>query len=114
MLRPKFDGLPEHFRRARSFHIGVHPLHPPLKLLRELRQAAHSRGGLLSVEPYTSAEERPTREQLQTLLSAADIFSPNQLEAESMVGSGERCEAVILLVDLSALVSCQYMLDTIL
>ena len=91
MLRPEFARLPDRCRTARSFHIGVHPLHPPLELLGMLRQAAHSRGGLLSVEPYTCAEEKPTPEQLRRLLSAADIFSPNQLEAESMVGSGEAC-----------------------
>ena len=38
MLRPKFDNLPGNFRRAKNFHIGVHPLHPPLELLGTLRE----------------------------------------------------------------------------
>ncbi len=40
MLRPEFDSLPEHFKRAKSFHIGIHPEHPPMKLLRKLKQAS--------------------------------------------------------------------------
>ena len=38
MLRPKLDQVPQHFKQARNYHIGVHPLHPPLRLLRALRQ----------------------------------------------------------------------------
>lgn len=38
MLRPKLDRVPHHFKQARNYHIGVHPLHPPLRLLRALRQ----------------------------------------------------------------------------
>ncbi|KAJ9523286.1 hypothetical protein QJQ45_023973, partial [Haematococcus lacustris] len=53
MLRPRLDTLPDHFLRAANFHIGVHPQHPPLRLLRELRQLAHAAGGVLSVETYT-------------------------------------------------------------
>lgn len=34
MLRPRIDTLPPRFRAAVNYHIGVHPLHPPLKLLR--------------------------------------------------------------------------------
>ena len=54
-------------------------------------QAAGRGGGLLSVEPYTVAEQPPTPDQLRALMDASDIFSPNELEATSMVGPGESC-----------------------
>lgn len=34
MLRPRSDNLPPHFLRASSYHLGVHPLHAPVRLLR--------------------------------------------------------------------------------
>ena len=43
---------------------------------------------MLSVEPFTAAEQRPSTAQLHQLMQAVDIFSPNELEAESMVGPG--------------------------
>uniref|UniRef100_A0A7R9VJX3 Carbohydrate kinase PfkB domain-containing protein n=1 Tax=Chlamydomonas euryale TaxID=1486919 RepID=A0A7R9VJX3_9CHLO len=88
MLRPKFDVLPRRFREARNYHIGVHPLHPPLRALAAMRAAAHAAGGVLSVEPYTAAEVRPSEEQLAQLLGCCDIFSPNELEAKSLLGPG--------------------------
>lgn len=46
--------------------------------------------GVLSIEPYTDAEEAAQPEQVAALLSLCDIFSPNESEAESIVGRG-RC-----------------------
>ncbi|KAJ9522564.1 hypothetical protein QJQ45_008333, partial [Haematococcus lacustris] len=107
MLRPRLDTLPDHFLRAANFHIGVHPQHPPLRLLRELRQLAHAAGGVLSVETYTGCEGPASPQQLQAsgaaasplsphtaalacglqaLLSSCDLFSPNELEAASLLG----------------------------
>ena len=40
------------------------------------------------MEPYTAAEQPATPEQVSQLLSVCDIFSPNQMEMESMVGAG--------------------------
>uniref|UniRef100_A0A7S0RQS8 Carbohydrate kinase PfkB domain-containing protein n=1 Tax=Chlamydomonas leiostraca TaxID=1034604 RepID=A0A7S0RQS8_9CHLO len=88
MLRPRIDNLPPHFLRAPTYHIGIHPLHPPLKLLRALREAAHAHGGLLSSEPYTAAERPASWEEVQALLRVVDVFSPNESEAASMVGPG--------------------------
>jgi hypothetical protein len=35
MLRPRIDNLPPEYRNATvNYHIGIHPLHPPLRLLR--------------------------------------------------------------------------------
>lgn len=46
MLRPSLAKLPPAFQQARSFHVGVHPQDPSLPLLRELRAAAGTEGGL--------------------------------------------------------------------
>lgn len=45
MLRPSFDQLPASYRASVCYHLGIHPLHPPLKLLARLRDAAHAHGG---------------------------------------------------------------------
>ena len=42
--------------------------------------------GLLSVEPFTEADVPLSRKELTTLMSVADIFSPNLAEAASMLG----------------------------
>lgn len=61
-------------------------MHQPCGLY--VAQAAHESGGRLSVEPYTAAEQPATPEQVSQLLSVCDIFSPNEIEMESMVGAG--------------------------
>lgn len=48
-LRPTFDELPAHFQASRHYHLGIHASHPPMKLLRALQAAAHSRGGAHTV-----------------------------------------------------------------
>lgn len=55
--------MPKHFSRAINYHLGIHPLHPPKRLMAALRQAAHAQGGMLSIEPYTAAEEPATPTQ---------------------------------------------------
>ena len=40
------------------------------------------------MEPFTHAHVRPPFEELQTLLRLCTIFSPNMVEAESLVGPG--------------------------
>ena len=39
LLRPLLAALPPHFAAAHSYHIGVHPNAPPLRLLQQLRAA---------------------------------------------------------------------------
>ncbi len=51
-------------------------------------KVAHAHGGLLSVETYTAAERPATPLEVTQLLNCCDIFSPNELEAQSMVGKG--------------------------
>ncbi|KAF6266108.1 Ribokinase-like protein [Scenedesmus sp. NREL 46B-D3] len=87
-LRPSFSQLPAAFQSSVHYHLGIHAGHPPMKLLRALRDAAHARGGLLSVETYTACDGPPRAEQLAALLQAVDVFSPNEAEAASIVGPG--------------------------
>jgi sugar/nucleoside kinase (ribokinase family) len=77
--------LPDAYRRPRGVHLGLHPDTPNFDLLSGLRAL----GGTLSVEPFKRADHPPSPEALRALLGAADIFSPNQAGAESLVGSGE-------------------------
>lgn len=44
-LRPTFEELPPHFQSSKHYHLGIHASHPPMKLLRALRKAAHSNAG---------------------------------------------------------------------
>ena len=85
MLRPPAETLPPRYRGARAFHIGVHPERPDAALLASLRALGDAR---ISVEPFTRATRPVSRETLQTLCSAGHVFSPNELEAVSLVGEG--------------------------
>lgn len=75
--------LPQAYERAGGYHFGVHPESPPLDMAANLR-----RNGLVSVETFRAASQRPAPEALFGLLSAADIFSANLGEAQSLVGAG--------------------------
>ncbi|GBF88120.1 26S proteasome regulatory subunit [Raphidocelis subcapitata] len=89
-LRPSFEQLPASFRASRSYHLGIHAAHPPMRLLGALRDAAHARGGLLSIETYTACDAPllpARREELSRLLALVDVFSPNEAEARSIVGA---------------------------
>jgi hypothetical protein len=44
-LRPSFSQLPPDFQSSVHYHLGIHAGHPPMKLLRALRAAAHAAGG---------------------------------------------------------------------
>jgi sugar/nucleoside kinase (ribokinase family) len=76
--------LPSGYRGARGFHVGLHPDEPDLAFLAGLRAL----GGLVSVEPFRRAAQRPALTALRALLEACDVFSPNLAGAESLVGSG--------------------------
>ena len=78
------DLLPEPYRGAQGFHLGLHPDNPPLELCRALKRL----GGIMSVELFRSAERPLHPEALFALLSAADVFSANLREAQSLVGAG--------------------------
>lgn len=84
-LRRRIAHLPQAYRKARAYHLGVHPLDADLDFLQEL----HALGGLVSVETYKPAERPLSPQELEALLKSADIFSMNALEAESLLGKSK-------------------------
>ncbi len=116
-LARRVDLLPAHYLQARSFHLGVHPLEPDLGFIAALRCAAalakpalslatperalaegdakravgetsFSEAPLISVETFKPAERRLEADELRALLTAADVFSLNLEEAQSLLGEG--------------------------
>ena len=81
-LRP--DQVPDAYWPARGFHFGVHPESPNLRIMQALR----AQGVAVSVEPFREASRPLSEAELRTLLTSCDIFSPNLVEAESLVGTG--------------------------
>ncbi len=92
--------LPEAYRQARGWHLGLHPEEPPLEFMAELRAL----GGLVSVEPFRAAQQPPAPEALRALLAATDIFSPNLAGARSLVGLGTPEQVIERLLDAGATV----------
>lgn len=82
-MRP--EQLPDIYRKARGLHLGVHPEQPNLALVAALRAG----GTVVSIEPFREASRRLSTAEVEALLRAGDIFSPNVAEAESLVGSGD-------------------------
>jgi sugar/nucleoside kinase (ribokinase family) len=79
-----FNHLPDSYRHARGFHFNVDLNRPDLQFAADLRRA----GGLVSMSPFKPANRRLSPESLYKLISAADIFSLDTSEAESLVGPG--------------------------
>ncbi len=86
--------LPEAYRQAQGYHIGIHPESPPWAQAAELRQ-----NGLLSMETFRAASQPPEPEALFRLLASTDIFSANLAEAQSLVGAGNACSVARRLVE---------------
>jgi sugar/nucleoside kinase (ribokinase family) len=84
-LALKPEQVPAAYRSARGFHFGVHPESPNLRIM----QALQASGVTVSVEPFREASRPLTDAELRELLTTCTIFSPNLMEAESLVGSGE-------------------------
>jgi sugar/nucleoside kinase (ribokinase family) len=80
----------------------VHPDEPGLDFLAGLKRL----GGLLSVEPFRPAAAPPDPERLRALLESGDLFSPNLLEARSLLGPGRPEELLRGLLDLGARQVC--------
>lgn len=97
-LARSVEALPESYRRARGWHLGLHPDEPDLGLLAGLRAL----GGVVSVEPFRPALERLTPAAVRGLLTAADIFSPNLNDARSLVGPGTADEVTRRLLEAGA------------
>ena len=97
-LERHVDKLPDAYRHAKAFHLGVHPEDPDLEFINALRK----NGATVSVEPFRAAQHPLTQTELQALLSAGQIFSPNVQEAVSLVGSAEPRELIQKMVDAGA------------
>jgi cytidine kinase len=83
-LARSVEALPEAYRLARGWHLGLHPEEPNLPFLAGLRAL----GGLVSVEPFRAAQAPLGQLALEALLTATDIFSPNLHGAVSLMGPG--------------------------
>lgn len=84
-LRQDVDQIPTHYRSACGYHIGIHALEADLNFLSEL----HNLGGLVSVELFKPAERLLSSRELEIMLKNIDIFSPNLIEAKSILGDLE-------------------------
>lgn len=95
-LRP--EQVPAAYWSARGFHFGVHPESPNLCIM----QALQSQGITVSVEPFREASRPLTDAELRALLTSCTIFSPNLVETETLVGSGEPMALIRRLTDAGA------------
>lgn len=98
MLRPSFDSLPSVFRAARGTALGINPSTPSLELMRALKEAAAAAGGLAAAETFCPAAKPLSTAALQKLVTACDVFSINQLEAESMLGRSDALDMLTALL----------------
>lgn len=90
--------LPPVYRQARGFHLGIHPEDQDLDFIRSLRET----GAVVSIEPFRETHRPLSDAELRVLLTAGQIFSPNQLEAASLVGPGSAHELIQRLADAGA------------
>lgn len=97
-LALKPEQVPDAYWAARGFHFGVHPESPNLCIM----QALQARGVTVSVEPFREASRPLTDAELRALLTSCEIFSPNLVEAETLVGSGEPMALIRRLIDAGA------------
>lgn len=97
-LGRRLEYLPDSYRQARGFHLGVHPEDPDLDFIKTLRQT----GAVVSIEPFRPAARPLGEAELRALLAAGQIFSPNEEEAASLVGPGEPLELVRRLAEAGA------------
>lgn len=82
--------LPQSYRSARRFHWGLHPENPTLEDARSLT----TRGARVSLETFKPPEQPLTVGELQELMAACTVFSPNWLEAAGMTGSTNYDEVI--------------------
>lgn len=97
-LGRRMEHLPPNYRRARGFHLGVHPEEPDLNFINALRHT----GADVSIEPFRPSLRPLSKLELRALVSAGQIFSPNEAEAESLVGPGEPLELIRRLAEAGA------------
>ena len=93
-LGRSINKLPESYRQAKGVHLGVHPEDSDLDFIWALRH----QGAVVSIEPFRAAQRPLSEDELGRLVSAGQIFSPNRLEAESLVGPGQPQDLIKRLV----------------
>jgi len=81
-LRRSVERLPQAYRRAKGFHLGVHPQDCESALIADLQAL----GAAVSVEVFRPADHVMSDAQVRALVSGPDLFSPNLEEAVSMFG----------------------------
>jgi sugar/nucleoside kinase (ribokinase family) len=97
-LALKPEQVPDAYWHARGFHFGIHPESPNLDIM----QALQARGVTVSIEPFREASRRLIDAELHALLTSCEIFSPNRVEAETLVGRGEPMALIRRLTDAGA------------
>ena len=97
-LGRSMDKLPPMYRQAKGYHLGVHPEAPDLDFIHSLKKT----GAIVSVEPFRGPERPLSQPELRALVSAGDIFSPNQAEAKALVGPAEPSELLHRLAEAGA------------
>ncbi|MDX1520222.1 MAG: PfkB family carbohydrate kinase, partial [Anaerolineae bacterium] len=97
-LGRSLDKLPVDYRRARGFHLGVHPEEPDVAFIEALR----AQGAVVSLEPFRATLRPLSDAEVRSLVSAGQIFSPNHQEAESLVGPGAPDALIQRLVEAGA------------
>jgi sugar/nucleoside kinase (ribokinase family) len=101
-LERKFSVLPGNYRQAKGDHFGVHPLSPDYAFIESLRKL----DSVISIESFCPAVQPPDETALKQLLQSADIFSLNEHEAVSLVGSGNPRTLISRLIAAGGKVIC--------
>ncbi|MDR3577384.1 MAG: PfkB family carbohydrate kinase [Anaerolineaceae bacterium] len=96
-LSLSFHNIPQSYLQAKVFHLGLHPddWENSLDFIHQLKGL----GAMVSIELFRPADKPLTPDSLQKLLKSADIFSLNQLEAYSLLGSKTDQELIQNLMD---------------
>ncbi len=81
-LARRWDVLPPAYQAARWFHWGIHPGEDSVDFAQELR----GRGKSVCLEPFRPPDAPLSDADLNALLAACDVFSPNWLEATRITG----------------------------
>lgn len=85
-LARSFDVLPPEYREARTFHWGVHLTEPDWI---DFARALRAQGRLISLEPFRPPSEPLSDGDVQAILAACDVFSPNWYEAALLAGTDD-------------------------
>jgi sugar/nucleoside kinase (ribokinase family) len=89
--------IPESYQKAKVFHLGVHPddWETSLDFIHQLKEM----GSFVSLELFKPADKPLSPNRLRELLQSTDLFSLNQLEAYSLLGSKTDQELIQALMD---------------